>query len=242
MNKVLDDLAVKELAGNFAIDYLVKEKILQSGMKVGLGTGSTAMPAIKRIAEYIRKNKLKNIVAVPTSFQTSIACEELNIPVYSLSSGIIDGELDLAIDGADEVDNKKYLIKGGGAALLKEKIIAYNSKKYFIVVGENKKVHSLGKHFPLPLEIVPEARLSVMKALEQYGVSSILRNGVRKMGPVITDNGNFIIDITFPDSKIKPEKFECEINAIPGVVENGFFTKNIPTVFVAKTNGEVEIL
>ena len=134
----------KILVAHTAIDKLISEGVIHSGMKIGLGTGSTAMPAVKRLAEYIAKEKLKNIVAVPTSFQTSIACEAFNIPIFSLSSGRISGSLDLTIDGADEIDPKKNLIKGGGAALLREKIIAYNSEQFVIIHSQSKLYRKLG--------------------------------------------------------------------------------------------------
>ena len=233
----------KILVAHTVIDKLVSEGLIHSGMKIGLGTGSTAMPAVKRLAEYIAKGKLKNIAAVPTSFQTSIACEEFNIPIFSLSSGRISGALDLTIDGADEIDPKKNLIKGGGAALLREKIIAYNSELFVVIGDETKRVKMLGVNFPLPIEIVPEARLSIMKKLESYGVSMILRDGIRKKGPVITDNGNFIMDIKWPaHAKISPTKLESELNAIPGIIENGFFTQKTPRVFLSSSNGTVEEL
>lgn len=231
----------KVLVAHTAIDKLVAEGLIHSGMKIGLGTGSTAMPAVKRLAEYIAKGTLKDIAAVPTSFQTSIACEEFNIPIFSLSSGRINGSLDLTIDGADEIDSKKNLIKGGGAALLREKIIAYNSNLFVVICDETKSVKTLGVNFPLPIEIVPEARLSIMKKLESYGVSMIIRDGIRKKGPIITDNGNFIMDIKWPpNAKINPVKLESELNAIPGIIENGFFTQKSPRVFLSKANGTVE--
>ena len=243
MNNTMSIEDQKVLVAHTAIDKLIAEGVIHSGMKIGLGTGSTAMPAVKRLAEYIAKGTLKDIAAVPTSFQTSIACEELNIPIFSLSSGRINGALDVTIDGADEIDGKRNLIKGGGAALLKEKIVAYNSNLFVVIGDETKRVKNLGVAFPLPIEIIPEARLSIMKKLEVYGVSMILRDGVRKKGPVITDNGNFILDITWPaNAKINPGKLETELNAIPGVVENGFFTQKTPRVFLSNSNGIVEEL
>ncbi len=230
----------KTLVAHAAIDTLIAEGAIHSGMKIGLGTGSTALPAVKRLAEYIAKGTLKDIAAVPTSFQTSIACEEFNIPIFSLSSGRINGSLELTIDGADEIDAKKNLTKGGGAALLREKIIAYNSDRFIVIADETKCVKTLGISFPLPIEIAPEARLSIMKRLEIYGVSMILRDGVRKKGPVITDNGNFILDITWPaHTKINPVKLESELNAIPGVIENGFFTQKKPRIFLSTESGSV---
>lgn len=111
----------KILAATTAIDSLIKEGKIFSGMKIGLGTGSTAMPAVKRLAQRIEDGTLKDIKAVATSFQTTLACEELGIPVYTLNDRAINGTLDLAIDGADEIDPDNNLIKGGGAALLREK-------------------------------------------------------------------------------------------------------------------------
>src|SRR5574344_1436811 len=146
----------KILAANTAIDTLIKDGKIFSGMKIGLGTGSTAMPAVKRLAERISDGTLKNIKAVATSFQTTLACEKLGIPVYSMNDTAINGELDFAIDGADEVSPKGTLIKGGGAALLREKIIAYNSKGYAIVADESKAVQTHGTKFPLPIEIIAE--------------------------------------------------------------------------------------
>ena len=240
MSDAMNSEDQKILVAHTAIDKLIAEGLIRSGMKIGLGTGSTAMPAVKRLAEYIAKGKLKDIAAVPTSFQTSIACEEYNIPIFSLSSGRINGSLDLTIDGADEIDTKKNLIKGGGAALLREKIIAYNSDLFVVIGDETKSVKTLGIHFPLPIEIVPEARLSIMKKLEAYGVSMIIRDGIRKKGPVITDNGNFIMDIKWPpNAKINPVKLEIELNAVPGIIENGFFTHKTPRVFLSNSNGIV---
>jgi len=240
MSDAMNSEDQKILVAHTAIDKLIAEGLIRSGMKIGLGTGSTAMPAVKRLAEYIAKGKLKDIAAVPTSFQTSIACEEYNIPIFSLSSGRINGSLDLTIDGADEIDTKKNLIKGGGAALLREKIIAYNSDLFVVIGDETKSVKTLGIHFPLPIEIVPEARLSIMKKLEAYGVSMIIRDGIRKKGPVITDNGNFIMDIKWPpNAKINPVKLESELNAVPGIIENGFFTQKTPRVFLSNSNGIV---
>ena len=150
----------------------------------------------------------------------------------------IGGHLDLAIDGADEINPKKQLIKGGGAALLLEKIVAYNADNFVIVADESKDVPSIGTCFSLPVEIIAEARISVIRTLEKLGATCTLRQGVKKAGPVITDNGNLILDLLW---KTVPNAAEMEdkINNSVGVVENGFFCKNIPTVFIAHSNGTV---
>ncbi|HNY16588.1 MAG TPA: ribose-5-phosphate isomerase RpiA [Treponemataceae bacterium] len=235
----------KILAARHAIDDLIKEGLIHSGMRIGLGTGSTAMPAVTRLAERISDGTLKGIRAVATSFQTTIACEELGIPVYSMNAREIGGALELAIDGADEISPEKKLIKGGGAALLLEKIVAYNAERFVIVADETKAVAHLGTKFALPVEVIPEARTSVTAAIERLGAKVAIRHGIRKAGPVITDNGNIILDCLWqptPDGKspVDPEKAEDALNGIVGVVENGFFAKKEPIVYVARANGSVE--
>lgn len=220
----------KELVASTAVDTLINEGKIFSGMKIGLGTGSTAIPAVKHLAKRINDGTLKDIKAVVTSFGTQNLCEELNIPVYSMNDKVIGGHLDLAIDGADEVDPDNNVIKGGGAALLREKIVAYNSTLFVVVADSTKIVDSLGTKFPLPVEIIAEARVPVENALNSIGAECVLREGVRKCGPVITDNGNQILDILWK-SPVNPAEMEDKINSIVGVVENGFFTKNKPVVF-----------
>lgn len=228
----------KKLVADTAIDTLISKGKIFSGMKIGLGTGSTAMPAVKRLSERINDGTLKDIKAVPTSFQTSNYCQDLGIPVYSLNDREIGGHLDLTIDGADEIDEKNNLIKGGGAALLREKIVAYNSDNYAIVADSTKAVKTLGTKFPLPVEIIGEARISVEAALNKLGAKCTLREGVRKCGPVITDNGNQILDCLW-ENPVDPAEMEDKISKIVGVVEVGFFTKLKPTAFVGTEDGKV---
>ncbi|MDR2494617.1 MAG: ribose-5-phosphate isomerase RpiA [Spirochaetaceae bacterium] len=216
------------------------EDLVKSGMKVGLGTGSTAIHAVREIGLLIGAGKLTDIFAVPTSFQTLMACETWGIPLYTLNSKEINGALDLTIDGADEVDPNNYCVKGGGGALLLEKIVAYASAAYAIVADESKAVDHLALRFPAPLEIVPEARVSVIQAVEAIGASAVLREAVRKAGPVITEHGNLLLDITFR-SPVDPALLERELNQIPGGVENGFFTRLSPRVFIGRADGTVEV-
>lgn len=235
MNKISSDEQKTKVA-NYAIDYLLEKTLLHSNIKIGLGTGSTAIKAVSRIAELLSEGRIKNVLAVSTSFQTSVLCEELNIPLYSLNSKAIGSELDFTIDGADEIDMDKNLTKGGGAALLQEKILAYNSKSYYIIATENKLVNNLGFSFPIPIEIIPEARKSCIKELSPLASEILLREGVKKMGPVVTDNGNFILDLRLKnaiDVKIAEEK----IKLITGVVEVGLFTKKTAQVFLCDEFG-----
>lgn len=230
----------KVLAATTAVDTLIKEGKIFSGMKIGLGTGSTAMPAVKRLAEKIADGTLKDIKAVVTSFQTQLACEGFGIPVYTLNDKCIGGHLDLSIDGADEIDQKNNLIKGGGAAHLREKLVEYNSSFLAIVADSSKDVQSLGTKFPLPVEVISDARVPVIKELEKLGASCVLREGVKKAGPVITDNGNMILDCTWKEP-VDPAEMEEKINKITGVVECGFFTKIHPVAFIAREDGTVTV-
>jgi ribose 5-phosphate isomerase A len=230
---------LKELVAAVSVDTLVK-----NGMKLGLGTGSTAIHAVRRIGSLLAQGKLRNIMAVSTSFQTSIECENLGIPLFTLNSREIGAQLDLTIDGADEVDPQNHCVKGGGGALLLEKIIAYASSNYTIMVDESKIVENLGLKFPVPVEVIPEARLAVVKYLEKLGAEVRLRDALRKAGPVITDHGNLLLDIRFREA-VDPVVLEEEINRVPGVVENGFFTGPIdrplrPMVFIGIGDGRVE--
>jgi len=225
---------MKIAAAKTAVDEMVK-----SGMKLGLGTGSTAIHAVRRVGELLSQGTLRDIRAFATSFQAEIECEKLQIPFFTLNSRELSAGLDLTIDGADEVDPQNRLIKGGGGAHLIEKIAAYASAEYAIIVDESKLTERLGGGFPVPVEVVPEARVQVTKALEKLGANVIIREAVRKAGPVITEHGNLILDIRF-NSPVDPQLMETEINNIPGVVENGFFTRKPPVVFIARSNGTVE--
>jgi ribose 5-phosphate isomerase A len=229
-----DSNRLKEKVGFAAVDAMVK-----SGMKLGLGTGSTAIHAVRRVGELLAGGKLKDISVFATIFQTEIECEKLNIPFYTLNSRQLSGGLDLTIDGADEVDPHNYLIKGGGGAHLIEKIAAYASASFAVIVNDSKIVEHLGIKFPVPVEVVPEARVQATNQLDKLGATVMLREAVRKAGPVITEHGNLILDIRF-SSPIDPVFMETEINRIPGVVENGLFTKNPPVVFFIRNDGTVE--
>jgi ribose 5-phosphate isomerase A len=226
--------SVKELLGRTAADEFVR-----SGMRLGLGTGSTAIWAIRRIAEGIANGSLTGILGVATSTQSAFAAQEGNIPLRSMNDPEIDGELDLIIDGADEVDEGLNLTKGGGAALLLEKILAYNAKRVVIIVGRGKYVTRLGATFPVPIEVVREARRTATRAIEALGGRCEVRQAQRKMGPVITDNGNILLDTTFEGGIADPTRLEAELNLIPGVVENGIFSRIEPIVLMGEEDGSI---
>ncbi|HUX51064.1 MAG TPA: ribose-5-phosphate isomerase RpiA [Spirochaetia bacterium] len=227
---------IKALVGRTAADQNVR-----SGMKVGMGTGSTAVWAIRRIGELVGEGSISDILVVPTSFQSTIECQKQKLSVRSLNDPDIGGMLDVTIDGADEVDGDMRLTKGGGAALLIEKLVAYNSEQVVIVVDESKLVEHLGLSFAIPIEVHPEARVAVSRALERIHARGELRMALRKMGPVITDNGNLIIDATLESAR-DPVELESLLNSIPGVMENGLFTRCSPIVYVADAKGTVRTL
>ena len=229
----------KRFVSEYAIKTLISEKKIVSGSKIGMGTGTTIDYVIDALAEFVKSGKIKDIAIVPTSSATLLRCEDLNLPLFSLNSKRINGSLDIAIDGADRIDENKNLIKGGGAALLQEKIIAYNSKEFVVVIDESKEVKSLVCDFPIPIEIIPSAYYPIVLALEKKGISVKLREGKGKIGPVVTDSGHHILDISYSSGVcINPKVEEEELNKIVGVVENGFFTKT-DIVFVAKKDGKV---
>lgn len=230
--------AQKKLVAEECVRRLIERGVIHSEMKLALGTGSTVMPAIKYLAARIQNKELTDIKIVATSFQTDALCADLGLDVYSFRNRVINGTLDLTIDGADAVDRGNNLIKGGGAALLREKVAAYNSKSYCIIIDESKACETLGNGFPLPVEFVSEAYISVRNALISLGATVTLRQGVRKCGPVITDNGNQILDCLWANP-VDPKIMEDTINSITGVVDNGFFTKKEPRVFMSTSSGEV---
>jgi ribose 5-phosphate isomerase A len=230
----MDQNEIKALVARTAVEQTVK-----NGMKIGLGTGSTALPAVRHVGLLLKEGRLTDIRAVSTSFQTSIECEKWGIPLYTLNSGEIGGRLDLTIDGADEVDGRGWCTKGGGGALLVEKITAYASASFCLVVDESKLTGDLGLSFPVPVEVIPEARRTVTLALEALGAEVALREALRKAGPVITEHGNILLDIRFK-TPVDSAGLEAELNHIPGVVENGFFTRIAPLVFIGHSGGTVE--
>lgn len=193
--------------------------LVQSNSIVGLGTGSTTAYAIQYIGERLAAGEIENVVGIPTSFQAEVLAKQYGIPLTNLDA--VD-HIDVAIDGADEVDPNKNLIKGGGAAHTREKVVDALADKFVVVVDSGKLVDRLGTTFLLPVEVIPMAITPVMRQLETLGCKAELRMGVRKAGPVVTDEGNLVVDLKF-DSIDDPETMEKVINNIPGVLENGLF-------------------
>ena len=220
---------LKQIAAEKAVDDHVKD-----GMIVGLGTGSTAYYAIKRVGELV-KNGFK-LTCVATSVQTEKIAGECGINIVDLDD--VD-HIDVTIDGADEVDPKMQLIKGLGGALLREKIVASSSREEIIIVDDSKLVDVLGTKSPLPVEVLRFGHLKTKKALEKQGCAATLR--VKEGKTFITDGGNYIYDCRF--EKIdNPFFLESRINVIPGVVDNGLFLNMATAVIISSPDGKVRTM
>ena len=218
----------KRNAGYKAAEYV------KDGMVLGIGTGSTTYYFIEKVGMRIRDEGI-NVKGIPTSFQSLLKAKEAKIPITTLE----ENDIDLSVDGADEVDGEFNLIKGGGAAHTKEKIIDYAADEFIVIVDESKCVDKLGE-FPVPIEVLPDASRMVIQTLEDMGAVCEIRMAQRKDGSVITDNGNFVIDAKF--NKIdSPSHLEIDLNSIPGVVENGIFSQMVDKVIVGTPEGTKEL-
>jgi ribose 5-phosphate isomerase A len=217
----------KQLAAESAVSFL------EDGMTIGLGTGSTAYWAIEKIGEKVKKGwKIK---AIATSIRSEEQARGLGIPIVDFSSVRI---IDVTIDGADEVDGQLQLIKGGGGALLREKIVATNSKQMIVVADESKWVGTLGK-FPLPVEVIHFGWERTFEKLQLLGCTATRRmNGI---GPYLTDNGNYIVDCAFDEIKDAPALHDS-VNAITGVVDNGLFIRIASKLILGFNNGDTRII
>ena len=219
--------ALKKAAGERAAN------LIQSGMAVGLGTGSTAAFMVARLGERVRNEGL-DVTAVSTSWSTTLQCRKEGISLIELGEA---RHLDIAIDGADEIDPAKNLIKGRGAAHLLEKIVASMADNYIIIADSGKKVKNLGEKFAVPLEILPGAIGSVTYKVEKLGATVAVRMGAPgKDGPVISDSGNLIADAKFGPIA-DPEKLDFELNRIPGLLGHGLFIGMTNKVILAAADG-----
>ena len=218
----------KQLAAEKAVSFL------DNGMTIGLGTGSTAYWAIEKIGEKVKKEGW-NIKAIATSIVSEEQARGLGIPIFDFSS---IKSIDVTIDGADEVNPKLQLIKGGGGALLREKIVATNSRQMIVVADESKWVETLGK-FPLPVEVVHFGWERTFDKLQMLGCEAKRR--MKGTTPYITDNGNYIVDCAFGEIKDPPLLQEL-VNAITGVVDNGLFVHIASKLVLGLNNGETRVI
>ena len=209
----------KQNAARTAVDQI------EDGMMVGLGTGSTAALAISYLGEKVRSGL--TISAIPTSEASKKQAQSEGIPLIDFETS---SSIDICIDGADEIDSELNMIKGGGGALLREKIVASSAKRYLIIIDSSKQVETLGT-FPLPVEVIPFGWQVVSRKLKEMNASPELRKSGSQ--PFVTDEGNYILDCRF-NSILEVEQLETELNRIPGIVENGLFVAMCDQMIVGK--------
>ncbi|MHA1615987.1 MAG: ribose 5-phosphate isomerase A [Candidatus Njordarchaeales archaeon] len=218
----------KRIAAKVACDFI------EDGMVIGVGSGSTVRHFIELLGQKIREENLKDIVAVPSSYETHFLLAKNNVRIASL---VEYDQLDITIDGADSVLlENKVLVKGGGGALFREKIINYAAKRLVIIVDDTK----IDRSFPIPVEVHVFAIGYVVRELKERGFKVRVRESKCKVGPCISDNGNILLDIDIPLELVNAG-LEKELNAIPGVIENGIFSREAE-VIVGKADGSYDIL
>ncbi|MHA1506156.1 MAG: ribose-5-phosphate isomerase RpiA [Candidatus Asgardarchaeia archaeon] len=201
--------------------------LVEDGQVLGVGSGSTVRKFIELLGEYVSQNGI-SIHAVPSSLYSEILLRKFGIPTYTLWE---HPKIDLTIDGADEVDGNLNLIKGGGGSHTREKIVAYAAKRFVVIVDFRKVVEKLGSRSPVPVEVIPFSTNLVIEKLRDLGADPRLRIAEKKFGPVVTDNGNFIVDAKFQSIE-DPYDIDLRMKKIPGVVETGLFVNMADTVFI----------
>ena len=215
----------KKRAAQAAICHIKSETV------IGLGTGSTAEYMIKILSSLLESGTLWDVQGVATSNRTSSLANTLGIPMTTLDEY---PRLDLSIDGADLIDNKLNLLKGGGGALFREKIVASASETYIIIADERKIVKKLGTGFPLPIEVLPFSVTPVTQKISELGANLTIR--IDKNKPIVTDNGNYILDADFGPIDT-PEKLESKLKSIPGVIETGLFLGYVDVAYIGTKDG-----
>ncbi len=208
-------------------------KLIPKSGAIGLGSGSTVAIFAKELGRQIAEGEA-NVSIVPSSYQAYQLAVKFNIPLTNLD---ITPSLLLTVDGADEVDKELNLTKGGGGALFQEKVVASASEKLIIIADESKLVDHLATRFEIPVEVLPFSLGIVRKTITEMGITPNIREAQRKMGPVVTDNGNFILDLKFPEPIQEPAKVAVDLKMIPGVVETGLFVGMTDEVHVGTEDG-----
>ena len=216
--------------------YAAGDEYIKDGMVVGIGSGSTVVYAVERLVERVKKENIK-VICIPTSFQSTQFIVEGGLPLGDLSRNPV---IDVDIDGADEVDANLNLIKGGGGCQTQEKIVASCSKQLVIVADNRKDSKILGEQWKkgIPVEVIPMAYVPLMKKFEAMGAKPVLRMAKAKAGPVVSDNGNFVIDVDFGLIK-DPATLEQKIKMLPGVVETGLFIQMVVKAYFGQEDGSL---
>jgi ribose 5-phosphate isomerase A len=222
--------AAKQAAGRAA------SQLVDDGMRLGYGTGSTTAYALEALGERVRTGGL-TITGVPTSHAAERLARQHGLPLTTL--GDVE-RLDLALDGADEIDDEGRLIKGRGAAHTREKVVATQAERVAILGDPRKRVDRLGASVPLPVEVLPMAATPVMRRIEALGATPEVRTGSGKDGPVVTDQGFWVVDATFPDAIADPAAVGQALAACPGVLDHGLFLGLTTDVFIGAPDGSVD--
>ena len=207
---------------------------VENGMLVGLGTGSTAQCFIDALARRYAEEGLR-VATVASSVASSIHAHSLNLPLVALEH---ISRLDLYVDGADEVDPNLTVLKGRGADLVREKLLAQASERFIVLVDQSKLVSRIGERFPIPVEVMPFAWQLVKRSLEQIGGVGGLRQNAAQDGLIVTSHGSLVLDMAFP-SGLAIAALEEALNGVPGVVEHGIF-RNLASAVLIGSNGRVE--
>jgi ribose 5-phosphate isomerase A len=219
--------ALKRMAAAEALERV------RSGMRLGLGTGSTMAHFVELLGAKLSRGEVRDVVGVPTSRRTEAAARDAGIPLQELHQA---EPLDLAVDGADEVDPRLHLVKGLGGALLREKMVVQAAERFVVVVDEGKRVDRLGTRNPLPVEVVPFGWQTHVSWLAEQGVRARLR-WTDDDGPYTTDNGNHVLDLSFEDGIVDPGALERRLRRRAGIVETGLFLGVASEVIVAGSDG-----
>ncbi|MEM1128376.1 MAG: ribose-5-phosphate isomerase RpiA [Bacteroidota bacterium] len=213
-------------------------RLAENGMRLGLGTGSTTAYALQALGRRVAEEGLQ-IEGVPTSFAAERLARQVGLPLTTLDQ---DTHLHLAFDGADEVDPHLHLTKGRGAAQAREKVVAAQADRFVVLADDSKLVERLGTRMPLPVEVLPMAVGPVRDALERAGGRVDLRMGQRKDGPVITDQGLWVLDVHFEGGIVDPEGLNAHLNALPGVLDHGLFIGLAHQVIIGEIGGGVRTM
>jgi ribose 5-phosphate isomerase A len=209
--------------------------LVEEGMMVGLGTGSTANYFIEQLAHRKQQENL-HFTTVASSVVSTIKAQQLGLNMMAIEH---IGQLDLYVDGADEVSPEKSLLKGRGFDLVKEKLLAQASAKFYVLVDNSKIVSRIGELFPIPVEVAPFSWQMVLRSLQQIGGTGDLRKNANGDGLAISSQGNLIIDMAF-DASLNSEELNAKLNAVPGIIEHGIFYQLATTIFIGDKGNVIE--